>query len=440
MIHSFIKSRKMAGLILALFLFLGQVPLYALAAQEDAGASDIEWEAIKLTNAARINNGVRPLSVNAAMSQLAETRAAEVGSFFSHTRPDGSKFSTLFTALGFDYSRAGENIAHGQRTAVDVVRDWVASPSHMQNLLHPEYHHIGIGYAAGGTYSPAWAQSLLTNNCSITSIGISAVQTECELGDDVNSLNGCVEVSCSVHGTCYMPLIAEMCSGFDSSAAGMQTVTVTCEGLSASFNVEVTSAVPAYIPDDSPPTSSGPENGSYLPFTDIRRGDSYYSAVNYVYKNGLMHGIGGSKFDPDGAVNRAMIVEILFRMAGRPEISASNEFSDVRADDWFCKSVNWAAQNGIVSGIGNKLFDPYSTITREQLAAILFRYSNSPQTGSSALFNVYDRDSISQWAVPAVSWALEQKIMELNSSSAFAPANSVKRYECAVVLNACFNS
>ena len=437
---SFMKSRRVAGLVLALSLFFSQALPSVFATQEDAGASQMEWDAIKLTNAARISSGVRPLSVNASISHMSETRAAEVGGFFSHTRPDGSRFSTLFTEMGFKYSRAGENIAHGQQTAGDTINAWLDSPPHMQNLLHPDYHHIGIGYVTGNVNSPAWVQSLFTNHCSTASIGISDVKTECEVGDDIDSLDGCVEVACSVHGTCYMPLIAEMCSGFDSSIAGMQTVTVTCEGISTTFSVNVSAETTTSISDDSPPTSSGPETGSSLPFTDIQGDDFYYSAVNYAYKHGLMHGVGGSKFDPDSSVNRAMVVEILFRVAGNPEVSGASRFSDVGSDDWFCKSVNWAAQNGIVNGIGDRIFDPYGTVTREQFAAILFRYSNSPQTDSTTLSGVYDRDSVSEWAVPAVSWALEEKIIELNSGSAFVPASSIKRYECAMILTAYFNS
>ena len=109
------------------------------------------------------------------------------------------------------------------------------------------------------------------------------------------------------------------------------------------------------------------------PFTDVKKTDWFYEAVQYVYENGMMSGTGDTTFSPDTTTTRGMIVTILHRMEGKPT-AAGETFTDVAAGQYYADAVAWASANGIVSGYGNNLFGPNDPITREQMAAILYRY------------------------------------------------------------------
>ena len=111
------------------------------------------------------------------------------------------------------------------------------------------------------------------------------------------------------------------------------------------------------------------------PFADVSGSDWFYNDVRYVYEKGIMDGTGADRFSPNAPLTRAMIVTILYRMAGSPSVSGSSDFTDVAAGKWFAKAVAWAAANGIVNGYGSGLFGPNDPVTREQLAAILYRYA-----------------------------------------------------------------
>ena len=101
--------------------------------------------------------------------------------------------------------------------------------------------------------------------------------------------------------------------------------------------------------------------------------DWFYNDVRYVYEKGIMDGTGADRFSPNAPLTRAMIVTILYRMAGSPSVSGSSDFTDVAAGKWFAKAVAWAAANGIVNGSNGKL-NPQNNATRAQVAAILMRF------------------------------------------------------------------
>lgn len=151
-----------------------------------------------------------------------------------------------------------------------------------------------------------------------------------------------------------------------------------------------------------------PEVPEELPFTDVKEGDWFYDSVAYVYFNGLMNGTSDTTFTPNGTTNRGMIVTILYRLAGSPETAAWSPFQDVDPSQYYAAPIAWAAWNGIVSGKTATTFGPNDPITREQMAAILYRYAKSQgmdvsQTGNLTQFR--DQGSISPYAVEALSWA-----------------------------------
>src|SRR5699024_6965224 len=113
---------------------------------------------------------------------------------------------------------------------------------------------------------------------------------------------------------------------------------------------------------------------STLPFTDVETGDWFYEAVQYVYENGMMNGVGHNLFAPSSNLTRGMIAQVLYNLEGTPT-AGSSAFTDVAADQWYADAVNWAAANDIVGGYGNGKFGPEDDITREQMAQILYNYA-----------------------------------------------------------------
>ena len=115
---------------------------------------------------------------------------------------------------------------------------------------------------------------------------------------------------------------------------------------------------------------------SVSPFGDVQSTDWYYDEVQYVYENGLMSGTSATTFSPDATTTRGMIVTILHRLEGTPAVSTSGTFADVAAGQYYTDAVEWASANGIVGGYGNGRFGPNDPITREQLAAMMYRYAD----------------------------------------------------------------
>ena len=145
-----------------------------------------------------------------------------------------------------------------------------------------------------------------------------------------------------------------------------------------------------------------------LPFTDVPEGTWYRSSVEYVYKNNIMSGTAADKFSPSLTTTRGMIVTILYRLAGSPETAAWSPFQDVTSDQYYAEPIAWAAWNGIVNGKTATSFGPNDPITREQMAAILYRYASFQGMDVSRQGNLTqfsDQGKISSYAREALAWA-----------------------------------
>lgn len=171
-----------------------------------------------------------------------------------------------------------------------------------------------------------------------------------------------------------------------------------------------------------------------MPFTDIS-GHWAESAILNAHSLGLMNGVGGNEFSPDAPLTRAMFVTILYRLEKEPEAGRAT-FIDVASGSWYQKAVGWAYENGIVTGVSESKFAPEDEITREQLAAILYRYAafKGYDLTTADNINYTDQDSISGYASTAVLWTLEHSIMNGNGDGTFAPQNSTTRAQAAAVL------
>lgn len=180
-----------------------------------------------------------------------------------------------------------------------------------------------------------------------------------------------------------------------------------------------------------------------LPFADVSRGQWFYDDVQYVYTNGLMNGTDSTHFAPDAALTRGMLVTILYRMEKEPLVAAQSVFPDVSYTSWYGKAVAWAAANGIVNGYSNGCFGPDDSITREQLAAILYRYARYKGEDVSVgentnILSYSDAASISGYAVPAVRWACGEGLIN-GSQGKLMPASGATRAQVAAMIHRFLN-
>lgn len=142
------------------------------------------------------------------------------------------------------------------------------------------------------------------------------------------------------------------------------------------------------------------------PYYDVDTGRWYHEGVDYAIAHGLMNGVGNGMFEPESSMTRAMLVTVLWRYAGSPA-EGTNTFVDVKPNQWYTQAVAWAAKYGVVNGVGHGMFEPDGNVTREQMAAILYRYANGVGIDTSARGNLTafpDRNQVSSYAVDALSW------------------------------------
>lgn len=187
----------------------------------------------------------------------------------------------------------------------------------------------------------------------------------------------------------------------------------------------------------TPVTPARPAAPVGLPFADVSGSDWFYNDVRYVYEKGIMDGTGIDRFSPNAPLTRAMIVTILYRMAGSPSVSGSSDFTDVAAGKWFAKAVAWAAANGIVNGYGSGLFGPNDPVTREQLAAILYRYAvyggMTAVTLEENLGSFADTAQLSAYAIQAMNWAVGQGLINGSGSNLVPKAQATRAQVAAII-------
>lgn len=180
-----------------------------------------------------------------------------------------------------------------------------------------------------------------------------------------------------------------------------------------------------------------------LPFTDVKSGNWFYDAVKYAYAQGLMTGTSATTFAPNGTMNRAMIVTVLYRLEKSPAVTGASKFTDVPASQWYSDAVAWAAANKIVNGYDETTFGPMNAVTREQMAAILFRYEQvkglENVTLEENLNRFPDQNKISAYAIPALQWAVGQKIINGNADGTLDPTGTATRAQVAQIFTNLLN-
>lgn len=170
---------------------------------------------------------------------------------------------------------------------------------------------------------------------------------------------------------------------------------------------------------------------------DVDKNAWYHKSVDYMIENGMMNGTSETTFLPDSAVTRGMIVEILYRLEGEPGVKIAAEFSDVADGQYYADAVAWAAGNEIVTGYSKEKFGPDDAITREQLAAILYRYAqykNIDVTRTADLSGYTDTAQISAYAETAVKWANAEGLITGVTDTMLKPAGTATRAQAAEIL------
>ena len=183
--------------------------------------------------------------------------------------------------------------------------------------------------------------------------------------------------------------------------------------------------------DENPNTGANP-------FTDVSEKDWFYGDVMFVYENGLMLGTSKTLFSPHGTATRGMMATILWRMEGSPVPKGKNSFTDVEAGKWYADAITWTAENGIFAGYGKDKFGPDDPITREQLAAIFYRYADYKGydlTVKGNLDKFKDADKITDYAKTAMQWAVGSGLVKGKSGNLLDPQGTATRAEIAAMLH-----
>ena len=314
--------------------------------------------------------------------------------------------------------------------------------------------------ASGDSSKSASATVTVTPPASVTGVSVSPAGATVEAGKTVQfsaTVNGTggfsQEVTWSVSGGesdgTSISANGLLTVAADETATSL-TVTATASGDSGIYGTATVTVTQPSTPDEPdvpvwpvfPGGSTGPDEPEKpedegLPFIDVHEGDWFYENVGYVYENGLMNGVSETLFEPNGTVTRGMIVTILHRLEGEPESDYDMPFTDVAEQQWYAGAVRWAAGEGIVTGVSATEFAPDDPITREQFAAILWRYAQSKGydvSASADLTGFLDYGQISEYALPALQWAVGAGVMSGRGDGILAPQGTATRAEAAAML------
>ena len=250
------------------------------------------------------------------------------------------------------------------------------------------------------------------------------------------------------------PAVASVDANGTVAAVGNGTTTLTATllpyGLSESIRVQV-SGYSNGTPDtpvtpDTPTPTEQPEptpcdGGERCPlsaFKDLNSAAWYHDGVHWALENGVMQGVETDSFAPNGTTTRAMLVTMLYRLEGEPETDYEMRFTDVEAGKWYTEAIRWAAANEIVKGYSEERFGPKNELTREQLAAILYRYAQTKGRGFRGLWSFLldydDADQVSDWAYEAVCWMTMQGVIQGTGERVLSPKSGATRAQVATML------
>lgn len=174
------------------------------------------------------------------------------------------------------------------------------------------------------------------------------------------------------------------------------------------------------------------------PFTDVTPTSWYYDAVKFVSENHLMNGVGSNLFAPDAVLSRAQMAQVLYNKEGNPTVSGSSIFTDVPVGAWYADAIAWVSGKNIVGGYGNGTFGPNDSVTREQLAVMLWRYAGEPVSGGELSFT--DAGQVSDYALTAIRWAVKNGVLNGTGNGVLDPKGYATRAQVAQMLKNYLNN
>lgn len=318
----------------------------------------------------------------------------------------GEKFSVVFTL----------NNRYGSHTTLSVDKAGFSSYPFWMYWYHPV--QMGTSYW-WGSVNGMWLDVSDSANLRIKAY------TECP--HDSTSLSILSEPTCTETG--YGSYVCDRCG----DEFGTKTISAlghtfgAWEPLADSSGKERRVCTRCGITE----TRDSQKPGQEQSFSDCNE-EWYREAVNYAVNEGLMNGVGGGKFSPDGTMNRAMMVTVLYRVNGAPPVGEAATFSDVSAGEWYSDAIAWAQDGGFVGGVGNNRFAPEDSVTREQIATILWRSEGRPSaSGELGVFR--DADGISDYALDAMRWAVAEGIFN-GDGGRLKPTDCATRAEFACIV------
>ena len=289
------------------------------------------------------------------------------------------------------------------------------------------------------TVTVSFTEALKSNDAGVRSITVAGVKAKTSVN---NEYTVTVPYGTNVTASSFVIITnhARATVGALTHIKNVWYFTVTAEDgvTTASYTVTVTTAaLPTPIKPAVDNTKPASDSKPKLPFTDVSTSDWFYSDVMFVYENGLFSGTDSRSFSPNASMTRAMLVTVLYRLEGEPAGTGSSSFSDVRSGSYYEKAVAWAAANGIVTGTGSTSFSPDAKVTREQLAAILYRYAQYKKLDTDAgtkLDSFSDAGNVSGYASEALSWAVSEGLIN-GASGRLMPKGDATRAQVAAILH-----
>lgn len=413
-------TKRLVALLAMTATFATTIPAFAAGSVQypTIFGNDAEVNLLYNANVIRYAAGQEPLSANAFMQHAADIRTSELQTLMSQIRPNGTGYETVLSEKGIDIANHNHGEISGRvfENSDAFLSAVIESEDYLPYLISDGFSHIGTSAAVYNNYP--YYELLLMGLCDADTLSIWN-QKDCyyvPAGSSLDEQYVFFETTCE-HGTSYFPLIEELLTNYNPDLYNEeQPVTMNYRGASHTFNVMVY---------------------DMTNFTDVQPSRWYYNAVNYVYKHGIMSGQTDAVFGAKDPVTRGQFATILYRMQGSPTTSNQSSFADVPANKYYTKAVNWANEAGIVTGLTPTQFAPDASITREQMAIMMFRYANYLGYDTNARANIYtfnDADRVSSHATNALSWAVADGLISGLDSTTLAPKNTATRAECATII------
>lgn len=413
------------------------------------------WQVLELVNQERAKAGLSPMTMDKELLTSAMTRAAEVQVDFSHVRPDGTSFSSISDKVW------SENIAAGNRTAEETVKQWMDSPGHRANILTPEFTTLGVGCFTQGRVC-YWVQLFGTSDAEFTDD-----RTNRDTVETVKVLRDNVRCQMDNFGSYYSLLVGGeedyegkfvlLNNGWGYAVTWMDPTSILWSSSDESvFRVderghlkgigEGSAVLTGQLKADSTVQGTlevrvSPDNGIgnyWNRYSDVDINGWYYDYVSDVTAKGLMTGYDDGRFGVADNLSRGQFATVMYRMADRPDVQYSGVFPDVE-DGWFYSlPAEWTNLSGVMTGYENGNFGPVDNLTREQLVTIMYRYAKltGQDTSARAEYSGFpDGYKVSGFASEGMKWAVAKGIIKGNGDKTLDPQGNVSRAVCATVIS-----